>query len=214
MKRNHNRLAWGEFVNLDDVYQDLILDHYKSPRCKGVLLNPDRKVDLNNPLCGDQISLTLKFSGDTIAEIADLYRLSKKAKNALQPVIAGQVQTGLAGAVSMAKATVGLDALAISGKGADAAKSAIALVKMGPKAAKAHPILAAASVAYAVGSAGWFAFHARAFNRAAYEMVKATIPVAPGADEQLPPGDLRPVGAPLLGRLKDFAKRKRGSEPN
>jgi len=57
-------------VNLDDVYQELILDHYKSPRCKGVLLNPDRKVDLNNPLCGDQISLTLKFSGDTISEIA------------------------------------------------------------------------------------------------------------------------------------------------
>lgn len=151
---------------------------------------------------------------DTIAEIADLYKLSKEAKHALQPVIAGEVQTGLAGAVSMAKAAVGLDALAISGKGADAAKSAIALVKMGPKAAKAHPVLAAASVAYAVGSAGWFAFHARAFNRAAYEMVKATIPLAPRADERLPPGDLRPVGAPLLGRLKDFAKRKRGSEPN
>ncbi len=57
-------------MNLDDVYQDIILDHYKSPRCKGVLLNPDRKVDLNNPLCGDQISLTLKFSGDIIVEIA------------------------------------------------------------------------------------------------------------------------------------------------
>jgi nitrogen fixation NifU-like protein len=57
-------------VNLDEVYQELILDHYKSPRCKGVLLNPDRKVDLNNPLCGDQISLTLKFSGETISEIA------------------------------------------------------------------------------------------------------------------------------------------------
>jgi nitrogen fixation NifU-like protein len=57
-------------VNLDEVYQELILDHYKSPRCKGVLLNPDRKIDLNNPLCGDQISLTLKFSGDTISEIA------------------------------------------------------------------------------------------------------------------------------------------------
>lgn len=57
-------------MNLDEVYQELILDHYKSPRCKGVLLNPDRKIDLNNPLCGDQISLTLKFSGDTISEIA------------------------------------------------------------------------------------------------------------------------------------------------
>ena len=57
-------------MNLDEVYQDIILDHYKSPRCKGVLLNPDRKVDLNNPLCGDQISLTLKFSGYIIVEIA------------------------------------------------------------------------------------------------------------------------------------------------
>jgi nitrogen fixation NifU-like protein len=57
-------------VSLDDVYQEVILDHFKSPRCQGVLINPDRKVDLHNPLCGDQISLTVKFSGDTIAEIA------------------------------------------------------------------------------------------------------------------------------------------------
>jgi nitrogen fixation NifU-like protein len=57
-------------VNLDEVYQELILDHYKSPRCRGVLLNPDRTVDLNNPLCGDQISLTLKFEGSVISEIA------------------------------------------------------------------------------------------------------------------------------------------------
>jgi nitrogen fixation NifU-like protein len=57
-------------VNLDEVYQELILDHYKSPRCRGVLLNPDRTVDLNNPLCGDQISLTLKFHGEVISEIA------------------------------------------------------------------------------------------------------------------------------------------------
>lgn len=55
---------------LDDVYQDLILDHYKRPRCQGVLINPDRKVDLHNPLCGDQISLMVKFSGDTLAQIA------------------------------------------------------------------------------------------------------------------------------------------------
>jgi len=57
-------------VNLDDVYQELLLDHYKSPRCRGVLLNPDRTVDLHNPLCGDQISLTVKFSDDAISQIA------------------------------------------------------------------------------------------------------------------------------------------------
>lgn len=57
-------------MKLDDVYQELLLDHYKSPRCKGVLLNPDRIVDLHNPLCGDQISLNVKFANDAIAEIA------------------------------------------------------------------------------------------------------------------------------------------------
>lgn len=57
-------------MNLDEVYQELILDHYKRPRCRGVLLNPDRAIDLNNPLCGDQISLTLKFKGEVISEIA------------------------------------------------------------------------------------------------------------------------------------------------
>lgn len=57
-------------MNLDEVYQELLLDHYKSPRCRGVLLNPDRQVDLHNPLCGDQISLTVKFSGDTINNLA------------------------------------------------------------------------------------------------------------------------------------------------
>lgn len=57
-------------MNLDDVYQELLLDHYKSPRCHGVLINPDGKVDLHNPLCGDQISLTVKFSNDEIVNIA------------------------------------------------------------------------------------------------------------------------------------------------
>jgi len=55
---------------LDDVYQEVILDHYKNPRCQGVLINPDRKVDLHNPLCGDQISLTVKFTDDSISQIA------------------------------------------------------------------------------------------------------------------------------------------------
>ncbi len=57
-------------MNLDEVYQELLLDHYKAPRCKGVLLNPDRAVDLHNPLCGDQLSLAVKFSSDVISEIA------------------------------------------------------------------------------------------------------------------------------------------------
>jgi nitrogen fixation NifU-like protein len=57
-------------LNLDEVYQDLLLDHYKAPRCRGVLINPDKKVDLHNPLCGDELSLTIKFKDEVISEIA------------------------------------------------------------------------------------------------------------------------------------------------
>ncbi len=55
---------------LDEVYQEVILDHYKAPRYQGVLIHPDRKVDLYNPLCGDQISLMVKFADNKISQIA------------------------------------------------------------------------------------------------------------------------------------------------
>ena len=51
-------------VELAELYQEVILDHFKKPRCYGCLLNPDADVLVNNPLCGDKIQLTLKWSED------------------------------------------------------------------------------------------------------------------------------------------------------
>jgi SUF system NifU family Fe-S assembly protein len=42
-------------------YQDLIMDHYRFPRNKGVIKNPDVEVDKHNASCGDQIKLQIKF---------------------------------------------------------------------------------------------------------------------------------------------------------
>ncbi len=81
---------------LDDVYQELILDHYKSPRCQGVLLNADRKVDLHNPLCGDQISLTVKFSGEAISEIAFMGHgcsISQATASIMSELLLGKTKT-------------------------------------------------------------------------------------------------------------------------
>jgi len=44
---------------LDDLYQDIILDHYRSPRHQGLLDDPDLKGEGFNPFCGDQVVLTL-----------------------------------------------------------------------------------------------------------------------------------------------------------
>ena len=45
--------------SLDDLYQDIILDHYRSPRHHGLLHDPDLKGEGFNPFCGDQVVLTL-----------------------------------------------------------------------------------------------------------------------------------------------------------
>ena len=55
---------------LDDLYQDLILDHYRRKRGEGSLDSPTVAVDQNNPLCGDEIHLELKIVDGVVTEIA------------------------------------------------------------------------------------------------------------------------------------------------
>ena len=54
---------------LRDLYQEVILDHNKKPRNFGALPDANRHADGHNPLCGDQISVSLKLNGDTIEDI-------------------------------------------------------------------------------------------------------------------------------------------------
>jgi nitrogen fixation NifU-like protein len=53
----------------DDIYREIILDHYRNPRNKGRLTNPDVSIHDSNPLCGDEIDIHLKVDGDKIKEI-------------------------------------------------------------------------------------------------------------------------------------------------
>ncbi len=54
---------------LDDLYQELILDHYRKSRGKGTLDDPSVAVDQHNPLCGDQIHLELLIEGDVVSAV-------------------------------------------------------------------------------------------------------------------------------------------------
>ena len=53
----------------DDIYREIILDHYRNPRNKGRLMNPDVSIHDSNPLCGDEIDIHLKIEEDKIKEI-------------------------------------------------------------------------------------------------------------------------------------------------
>ena len=53
----------------DDLYREIILDHYRNPRHRGAVEPADAVVEADNPLCGDQIDLSVRFDGDRIAAI-------------------------------------------------------------------------------------------------------------------------------------------------
>ena len=56
-------------MQLDDLYRRVIMDHYKNPRNRGAFADDAVTVNLNNPTCGDRISLQLKVK-DGIVEDA------------------------------------------------------------------------------------------------------------------------------------------------
>lgn len=57
------------FGNLDQLYRQVIMDHYKHPQNRGELSENDTlNIDMNNPTCGDRIRLNLKVEDGKIAD--------------------------------------------------------------------------------------------------------------------------------------------------
>jgi len=54
---------------LDDLYRDILLNHYRNPRNRGTLDAPTCAADGSNPLCGDQIRVEVDVEGDRIEHI-------------------------------------------------------------------------------------------------------------------------------------------------
>jgi nitrogen fixation NifU-like protein len=55
---------------LEDLYREIILDHYRNPRNRGELPTPPAYSETGfNPLCGDEITLYVQMDGDRVADI-------------------------------------------------------------------------------------------------------------------------------------------------
>ena len=56
---------------LEQMYREVILDHYKNPRGHGVIEDADAEAEGQNPLCGDEVSIYVVFGedGETIDEV-------------------------------------------------------------------------------------------------------------------------------------------------
>lgn len=54
---------------LEDLYREIILDHYKSPRNRGTLEPPAVRAEGHNPLCGDEIEVFIAVENDVVSDI-------------------------------------------------------------------------------------------------------------------------------------------------
>jgi nitrogen fixation NifU-like protein len=79
----------------EQLYREVILDHYKNPRGHGVLEDADAHAEGQNPLCGDEVSISVRFAedGDTIDEIGFEGRgcaISQAATSMLTEMVQGR----------------------------------------------------------------------------------------------------------------------------
>jgi nitrogen fixation NifU-like protein len=64
-----DKLQGGSMGGVDDLYREVILDHFKAPKNKGVLAEANAKADGMNPLCGDQISITASVKNGILEDL-------------------------------------------------------------------------------------------------------------------------------------------------
>jgi len=85
----------------DQMYREVILDHYKNPRGHGELEQADAHAEGQNPLCGDEVSIFVAFGedGDTIDEVKFSGRgcaISQAATSMLMEMVKGRSATAVA----------------------------------------------------------------------------------------------------------------------
>ena len=56
-------------MDLRDLYQEVILDHNRSPRNFGPLEDADARADGNNPICGDRLSIAVKVTDGVVTDV-------------------------------------------------------------------------------------------------------------------------------------------------
>jgi nitrogen fixation NifU-like protein len=90
-------VAAGEF---DQLYRELILDHYKNPRNHGLLESADAQAEGQNPLCGDEVSVSVRLGpGDVVEDVGFEGRgcaISQAATSMLTDLVKGKTASEVA----------------------------------------------------------------------------------------------------------------------
>lgn len=97
---------------LEELYREVILDHYRNPRNRGHLEHPDASAQGVNPLCGDEIEIKLSFDGDVVSEVAvegQGCSISQASASMMTEAIKGKSRSEIAELVARFRKMMSLD---------------------------------------------------------------------------------------------------------
>ncbi|HWC32007.1 MAG TPA: SUF system NifU family Fe-S cluster assembly protein [Actinomycetota bacterium] len=88
-------------MGYDQMYREVILDHYKNPRGHGVIDDPDAEAEGQNPLCGDEVTIFVAFGadGETVEDVKFRGRgcaISQAATSMLVEMVKGRTAEDIA----------------------------------------------------------------------------------------------------------------------
>ena len=97
---------------LEDLYREVILDHYRNPRNKGHLDEPQATAQGVNPLCGDEISIELTFEDDKVSGVAvagQVCSISQSSASMMTEAIKGKSRQEIEELATKFRAMMSLD---------------------------------------------------------------------------------------------------------
>lgn len=97
---------------LEELYREVILDHYRNPRNRGHLESPDAKAQGVNPLCGDEINVELSLSDGVVSNVAiegQGCSISQSSASMMTEAIKGKTRAEIDELVSRFRTMMSLD---------------------------------------------------------------------------------------------------------
>ncbi|MBT3995831.1 MAG: SUF system NifU family Fe-S cluster assembly protein [Chloroflexi bacterium] len=92
----------GGLGDMDELYEAIILDHYRSPRNTAAVEEPDIDLEVNNPFCGDEFHIQLKVEDDAVSQVGITGRgcaISQASASLLAELVKGKSASEVESAV-------------------------------------------------------------------------------------------------------------------
>ena len=106
---------------LEDLYREIILDHYRNPRNRGELESPPAvRAEGFNPLCGDEIAVYLGMDGDKVADIKIAGQgcsISQSSASMMSAAVKGRTVAQARSTITAFRAMMSLHGQALDGAG-------------------------------------------------------------------------------------------------